>query len=149
MAKQKKTVKSYQEPASKPTYIKETPCSYMRKSPSWAFHLCDEFHPRWSLNCYPSLYNDVLKKLQSYEGMTWGEIQSSSGGKTHGTNSHFEKMSELCKEARKRAEELHIYEDYIFSLRLDGKKRLFGLIEDGVFLVIWYDPNHEIYPSEK
>ena len=35
----------------------------------------------------------------------------------------------------------------VFSLRLKGKLRLIGLIDEntGVFKVIWYDAKHEVY----
>ena len=119
---------------------------FLRKHPSWAFSLCDEEHPRWALCRVPNVYQEVVRKLQSFEGMTWAEIQSASGGRSHGTNSHFEPLSSLTKEARDRAAQIHLEEDLIFSLRLDGKTRLFGTIEDGVFYIIWHDPSHEIYP---
>lgn len=124
----------------------ESSRGYLHKYPSWAFSLCDEEHPRWALCRIPSLYHEVVSKLRSFEGMTWAEIQSASGGRSHGTNSHFEPVSELSKEARDRADAIHLQEEYLFSLWLDGRTRLFGIIEDGVFYIIWHDPLHEIYP---
>lgn len=87
-----------------------------------------------------------MDKLSSYEGMTWAEIQSASGGKTKGTNNHFAYISKLDKEAQKRAMELHLDVDELFSLRLTGTLRLYGILENGIFSIIWYDQNHEIYP---
>ena len=84
-----------------------------------------------------------------FEGQTWTEIMSASGGKRTGTNSHFIPVAHLIKEAQKRAEELKIDDYEFFSLRLDAKKRLWGIIDGGVFQIIWYDPNHEICPSHK
>ena len=72
---------------------------------------------------------------------------SSSGGRSHGTNNHYEDVADLCKEARDRIIELKLIDiDRVFSLRLSGTERLFGILEDGIFSIIWYDPNHEIYP---
>ena len=83
--------------------------------------------------------------------MTWSEIQSASGGKRagNGTNNHFEYIAEMSKEAQKRAKELHLDVDQLFSLRLTGKERLYGILNNGVFYVLWYDAQHEIYPSVK
>lgn len=124
----------------------EDPEGYLKKHPVWAFQHCDLEHEKWSLLNCEAFYNNIMNKLISYEGMTWAEIQSASGGKKKGTNSHFESISELKKEAQKRAIELHLDVDELFSLRLTGTLRLYGILENGVFSVIWYDPNHEIYP---
>ena len=96
-----------------------------------------------------NLYENVILKLKDYEGLTWAEINKASGGGTYGTNSHYEDVEDLCKDARDRINELMIFEDRVFSLRLDGETRLYGIIENGVFYVIWYAPNHEIYPVKK
>lgn len=127
----------------------ESPESYLNKNPVWAFHRCDLFHPKWSITRCSSFYQDILDKLISYEGQSWGEIQSASGGRTFGTNNHFENVADLTKDAQKRITELHLDIDQIFSLRLTATTRLYGILENGTFYILWYDPNHEIYPSAK
>lgn len=124
---------------------------YLRMHPIWAFRQCDQSHERWSLKNSESFYQDILEKLVSYEGMTWGEIQAASGGKSagNGTNNHFESIADMSKEAQKRAEELRLDVDQLFSLRLTGKKRLYGILDQGIYRVIWYDPEHEIYSTSK
>lgn len=64
---------------------------------------------KWSIKNNDSFFDNILFKLISYEGMTWGEIQSASGGKSagNGTNNHFEYIVEMSKEAQKRAKELY------------------------------------------
>lgn len=123
---------------------------YLRKHPVWSFKLCDTIHDRWSIGKCSSIYKEIIEKLISYEGMTWAEIQASSGGKSagHGTNNHFENISDLCAEAQKRANEIHLLEDQLFSLRLTGRSRLYGVLSDGTFSLIWYDTNHEICPMK-
>lgn len=124
----------------------EDPEGYLKKHPVWAFQHCDLEHERWSLLNCNTFYEDIMDKLSSYERMTWAEIQSASGGKKKGTNNHFAYISKLDKEAQKRAMELHLDVDELFSLRLTGTLRLYGILENGIFSIIWYDPNHEIYP---
>ncbi len=125
----------------------ENPDSYLNKNPKWAFQRCDIQHDKWSIKNF-DFYEEIFDKLVSYEGMTWSEIQASSGGKRNGTNSHFESVSDLTKDAQKRIRDLHMYDvDQLFSLRLGGQERLYGILENGVFYVLWYDKYHEVYKS--
>ena len=114
----------------------EDPEGYLKKHPVWAFQRCDLEHERWSLLNCDTFYEDIMDKLSSYEGMTWAEIQSASGGKTKGTNNHFAYISKLDKEAQKRAMELHLDVDELFSLRLTGTLRLYGILENGIFSIM-------------
>ena len=82
--------------------------------------------------------------------MTWNEILKASGAKTHGNNSHYENVAELIPEAQKRWKELKLEEyDQAFSLRLTNLHRLYGVLQDGVFRIVWFDQKHEIYPVKK
>lgn len=124
--------------------------NYLRKHPVWSFSRCDRTHDRWAIGKCSSFYDEIIDKLISYEGMTWAEIQAAAGGKSagHGTNNHFENISDLSAEAQKRANEINLMEDQLFSLRLTAKSRLYGILSDGTFSLIWYDANHEIYPMK-
>lgn len=127
----------------------EDPDRYLQKNPIWAFQRCDLEHERWSIKNCGDFYGEILDKLISFEGLTWAQILSYSGGRRNGTNNHFEDVSILSSEAQKRLEKLHIYVDQILSLRLTGTLRIYGIMENGVFNVLWYDPLHEICPSTK
>lgn len=127
----------------------EDPDSYLKKTPVWVFKRCDREHEKWSLNKCDNFYEDILDKLISFESMTWSEIMSAAGGRTSGTNSHFELISEMVKEAQRRAMELKLDVDQLFSLRLEGKKRLYGIIDNGKFYIVWYTSDHDIYLSNK
>ena len=127
----------------------ENPTAYLSKHPVWMFHKCDLDFEKWSIR-NPNSFDKILSKLIAYENMTWNEIQSASGGKApgNGTNNHFENITQMSKEAQKRAEDIHLTEDQLFSLRLSGKERLYGILDNGIFLIIWYDSEHEVYPSK-
>ncbi len=129
----------------------ENAISYLNKRPSWRFSRVDQEYEKWSVFTDGKIRDDILEKLKAYEGLTWSEIQNASGGKSkgHGNNNHFEYIGDLSKEAQQRCIALNLYEDQLFSLRLTGKSRLYGLVDDGVFTIIWYDNAHEIYPSNK
>ena len=122
--------------------------SYFAKNPSWSFDYVDENEDEY--NIFMNCSGELLKQLQSLERMTWQEILSASGGRNYGTNSHFIPIEAISKVFKKKLQNLkYISEDLraIFSLRLQGKLRLIGLIDEntGVFKIIWYDAKHEVY----
>ena len=74
-----------------------------------------------------------------------------SGGRRHGTNNHDIPVCDLAKDATQRADAIKLEESELFSLRLQGDVRLWGIIEpeNGCFYVIWFDPEHKVYPGKK
>lgn len=123
--------------------IKENPDQYFEMNPSWSFAKCDSKDCQWSIENCENLWSEVITKLISFESRTWGEIVNDKG------HNHWIDCNKLCKKAKDRINEKGWDFDSIFSLRLTGTHRLFGVINSGVFYVIWYDPNHEICPSNK
>lgn len=118
--------------------------------PTWSFSRADCAYTKWGLHHTNKLFEEVITKLKDLEGMNWNEIMQASGGRSHGTNSHFEDVSALIPEAQKRWQKLGLEEyDQVFSLRLTGTHRLYGILSDGVLSIIWYDQNHEIYRVAK
>ncbi|MFH8892980.1 hypothetical protein [Streptomyces sp. NPDC017949] len=37
----------------------------------------------------------------------------------------------------------------IHRLRFQGKQRLYGFFDGNTFHVVWWDPEHQVYPSTK
>lgn len=102
VVKQKETVSSAKRPVSI-----EDPEGYLKKHPVWTFQQCDLDNAKWSLKKSSSFFDDILAKLISYEGMTWGEIQAASGGKSTGkgtntTLSIFPRCQRRLRNGRKR-----------------------------------------------
>jgi len=92
----------------------------------------------------PTLHK-IRERLQNFETMTWGEILL-QGRKNH----HFIRTSDLCPEARNRLEELKQDDiDRIVSLRLSSLERIYGILEDGILRLLWWDPEHRVCPSIK
>jgi hypothetical protein len=87
----------------------------------------------------------VHEKLSHFERMTWREILMDSKKQNHSVG-----VWQLCSAAQKRLEELG-YGDLkrITSLRLAGRERVWGVMQEGVLAVLWWDPNHEVYSVEK
>lgn len=148
MAKQKRTSQgAIVVSDSKQVRHGGNPDSYKTKNPTWSFRLLDQSYPKWSFSDTEPLYSKIICKLASLEGMTWAEIESASGGKKpgHGSNSHFIPISEIDSEAQKRLRDRHMDDiDELFSLRLGGTERIWGILESSTLQVLWYDRNHEI-----
>ena len=84
--------------------------------------------------------------MKAFEGMTWQEIDSASGGKKKGTNNHFIPFEDMIKDAQKRAENLNLLQhESLYSLRIKGAIRLFGVLNNGIYHIVWYDSDHAIY----
>jgi hypothetical protein len=63
---------------------------------------------------------------------------------------HWISVSRLPQEAKNRLVAIKLDDvDQLFSLRLSGTRRLWGLREDSTFFVVWWDPHHRVYPVEK
>lgn len=136
--KQKESVSSDRTPKTQ-----ENPQSWMNWSPSWNFSICDFDFSKWSIK-KADISNDIIPKLCDFEKQKWQEIVQSDG-------CHWIECHKLCKEAQTRIQSNPRYREFdsVFSLRLSGRHRLFGYIENGIFYIIWNDPDHEICPSHK
>ena len=105
-------------------------------------------------NCFISedvFYTKILPKLKEFEKLTWREIEEQlypSYGK-YKTKNHSISIDRLCPEAQRRLKELKQDDiEEVFSLRLAGKLRLFGIRHNNCFRLLWIDFNHEICPSK-
>ncbi len=149
MAKGKKTVKEV-EAVSATKRPRDGVTSSFCARPVWSFSRLDCDYKKWGLHHTDKLFEEVITKLKDLEGMNWNDIMQAAGGRNHGTNSHFEDVADLIPEAQKRWRQLGLEEyDQVFSLRLTGTHRLYGILLDGVLSIVWYDQNHEIYKVSK
>ena len=117
--------------------ITEDPDNIAKKTPSWNFSLSDQ-DGVWAFrkeNIGNGFWDKILDKLISFEKMTWGDIESDK-------NNHFVSISGCNKCARDRLEVLKITEDRLFSLRLEGKIRIYGIRKKSALFILWYDTDH-------
>ncbi len=120
--------------------------------PSWQFHKCDKDHPDWGWDLLRAdEFVDILtKQLCHFETMTWDEILKASGGRNQGNNHHNIEIDKCCKDAQNRLMQLKLDDiDQLFSLRLTGKFRLWGIKEGQVLRFIWIDKEHTVYPTTR
>ena len=121
-----------------------------RAKPSWRVGLID-LDCKWSfaeLNI--SRLHEIISKLRNFETMTWQEILDASGGRKRGNNNHEVPVSDLVAAARKRLKELKLDDQTsLFSLRLKGRQRIWGILDGHVLKLLWYDDDHQICPTLK
>ena len=99
-------------------------------------------------------WNEILPKLQHFESMTWAEIMQAAGGRARGNNSHFVQVGKLTRQAKARLAEIGQDDvSELFSLRLTGTTRIYGIRDRRALKLLWYDPHHgtnarAVYPVQ-
>ena len=91
----------------------------------------------------------IRPKLHEFESMTWGEIETATtGGKERHKAHHEMETYVLSPAAQKRLAEIKLDTfDALFRFRFDGRKRLWGIRDQHIFRLVWYDPDHTVYPT--
>lgn len=109
-------------------------------SNSWAFSPTADHAP------------EVFSKICDFAQLTWREIEShTTGGKKRHRKHHDMPINKICDDAQADIKKRNLGErfgDAIFRFRLSGERRLWGFRQGRVFHVVWWDPDHEVYPSE-
>jgi hypothetical protein len=114
------------------------------KKLSWKFSIIDT-GGEWTFKSIKKDYfwNYLLNKLKNYESQTVGEFIVPK-------HNHKIEKCRLCKEAQKRLIEIELDDcDELYSLHITSIKRLWGILEGSYFKILWWDPHHEICPSNK
>ncbi|HSX38101.1 MAG TPA: hypothetical protein VLE95_04640 [Chlamydiales bacterium] len=90
----------------------------------------------------PLQIKELLQKIFKNQKLTWQDLRNNG--------SHFVNRSDLCPEAQKRLMQIKKDDlDQLFSLRITGRKRLWGIKEGNVLWLLWWDPEHTVCPSLK
>lgn len=120
-------------------------------SPKWSFVKCDMEHEKWGILQNKEYLGEMLARFREWERVTWGDILTTTAGRKHNTQSHPMPVAKLVKDAGKRLTELHLDSyDTLYSLAITGRQRIWGIMieETGTFQLLWYDPQHEVYPVD-
>ena len=125
--------------------IEEDPESTDRKNIVWHVKLIDHEGPWGWCNTVGKrkLAWYIHDKMANFETMTWATIKSSR-------DNHSCLVADISRDAQKRLREINLDQyDELFSLRFSGKIRVWGIRDQRVFKILWWDPNHTVYPSMK
>ncbi|WP_419659698.1 hypothetical protein Dvar_00190 [Desulfosarcina variabilis str. Montpellier] len=140
----KKKPKISKDPGSK-KHVRATNqfANYDRMQPVWRVSSLDIGGP-W---CWKGISKEVVwtaihQKIAEFEEMTWYDIKRNG--------SHSIPIYNLCPQAKQRLSEIQLDDiDEIFSLRLTGRQRIFGIKHNEVLKILWWDPDHQVCPSQK
>ncbi|MBU0558787.1 MAG: hypothetical protein KJ799_07025 [Bacteroidetes bacterium] len=95
-------------------------------------------------------WSQIFPKLKHFEERTWGSIEREQYGAKGKSKHHSVEVSKIIKEAQKRLSDLQLDEfDELFSLRITGKIRIWGIRQCSYLRVLWIDLEHEICPTIK
>lgn len=145
MAKKDKKAKyNKQEPQKgKAARVDQRLVDLEHNRPSWVLSIMDMNGP-WGWQITAEKLLEIRQTLANYESMQWGSIFGGTSG------CHSIPKSKLCKEARDRLEEIHQDDvDELVSMRKAGKERVWGIKDRDVLKLLWWDPEHTVYPVEK
>jgi len=112
--------------------------------PSWQFAVADWGGPFGWDNLADGEFKQILEWMKSIESLTWCEILQQSASKN--AKHHEMPLDRIEKNARDRLDEISQSDiDCLFSFRISGPKRIWGICDGSVFKVLWWDPGHQVY----
>lgn len=110
---------------------------------AWRFSGVDKNGPfSWAALEDPAEYKAVIESLSDMEPMNEAEL-----GKN---GCHFIPVKDISKDAKNRLIELQLDDlDELYSFRVMGAVRVFGIHRTHYMRVLWYDPKHGVCPAPK
>lgn len=125
------------------------------RKPAWSFALADHEHDdEWSWSCVGEHVTTLFPFLAEMERLTWREIRQMkvpAKGNRSRPRYHGHAVGTLSPAARSRLEALGLDDvDEVFRFRLGGTERLWGIHvpQSHVFCLLWWDPDHRVYPVD-
>jgi hypothetical protein len=95
----------------------------------------------------------LLSFLRDIGANSWAELRAQTTGGRQAHKKHHEmSIEDICEDAQQRLAAMKLDEvvgDNLFRFRLSGTQRLWGFITDNTFHVLWWDPEHKVYPVGK
>lgn len=110
---------------------------------AWRFSGRDGGGPySWDALSDPSKFKVVLERLHEFETKQWAEILAAG--------CHPIEVGRLCKDAQTRLGEIERDDlDDLMAFRISGPERVWAIREQNIMRVLWWDPEHQVYPVEK
>lgn len=141
--KQPKAV--YKLKPSKIPHAKENPEKFWKEKPSWRISMLEMCAPFGWHKIDRTALDSIRQKLGHFESMTWNDILIKGNKQNHRVS-----RNKLSRDAQQRLEILKQDDiDELVSLHLSGKERIWGILESDVLRLLWWDPNHKVYPVQK
>lgn len=146
-----KSARLVERPALREARRQADPATIFQMRMTWS---CDapDLDDAWSSGT-PRLWSDdvwaedIHPKLCEWAKLTWAEIDLLTSDTRHKMHHNMD-VDVLWNEAQGRLKHLEKYDDTIFRFRLGNKPRLWGFRRVAEFEILWFDPLHEIYPTD-
>ncbi len=137
---------------AKKTYAKQAPNPAKRtfgqppevedRCPAWRLQSIDLDGPFSCRNVAAETLLWIVQRLGKFESISWEKL--------HETGSHAIRVDALSSDARRRLTEIRQDDlDEVYSLRMQGKERIFGIRDRRILRILWWDPEHLVCPSIK
>jgi len=142
--KNKTPTRKKEPPGGKRPRKDEAPENFQIRRIQWRLSAVDTDGPWSVLNIDPTfLVKILLPRLKAWESMTWGEADGQK-------SNHTVAVYKICSAARKRITEIEQDDtDDLYSMNVAGKVRLWGIRDRAALRILWWDPDHTVYPVEK
>jgi hypothetical protein len=108
---------------------------------TWHFRYLDQEGPfGWHVCDRNVLLRSIWERARSFETKTWRELRAERV-------LHHHPLGSLGREALSRLAEIgQDLVDGLYSLHIGKRERIWGIQDRLYFKVIWWDPNHQVYP---
>jgi len=96
----------------------------------------------WNLSSAGQLLGETIPHLHNLETMTWHGLRA--------TGSHPIARDVISRSAQDRLAQIgKAEEETLFSIRITGRRRVWGIRRGTILHLLWWDPEHSVYPVEK
>ena len=107
----------------------------------WAFYCFDDKDWRCQGSDHAS-FCDIASRLKE-KSLKWKDVLTNRG------RDHESPVEKLSTEAQRRLVDLQFDdEDVLLRFRFSGTQRLWGIRDQSFFIVLWWDPDHQVYPTD-
>src|SRR5207253_5179337 len=119
--------------------------SYDSERPGWQLSQADR-QGRWAVRLDDeAVIATLYRALHDFDSCSWAELQRGADPRAKQID-----VERLCKAARDRLVVLGLDgEEVLWELRVSGTRRIWGMRQKATFRVLWWDPDHTVYPSIK
>jgi hypothetical protein len=118
------------------------PDAYRRQYPSWRVRFLEFVEPFGWHEANEEELRAIHGRLSNFESMTWEDILIRANH-----HNHHIRVDQICTEARGRLAAIGRGDvETVVSLRVSAKERVWGILEGAVLHVLWWDPEHLVYP---
>lgn len=150
-----KQVKGLSVPGQPRTPKAERPPDPHGETPLFCFRYTDRASTNpWKWAVADKDASQLLDFLREMAQLTWRQIDAQTTGPGHKRRQKHHGQGTETFESDQRADIKRmklgeIFGDEMFRFRLSGKRRLWGFRVGRVFHAVWWDPEHQVYPTDK